>query len=111
MDFAGGAALQAVRRCRRLASAPFAARLVFIYCIESYKVPLHNDSFTVFYPPYLASYGMDDTELALDLTRGVPIASLCLALLAKVLPNRPGDLDLLLDLREEIIVYTEKMKE
>ena len=54
---------------------------------------------------------MDDTELALDLTRGVPIASLCLALLAKVLPNRPGDLDLLLDLREEIIVYTEKMKE
>ena len=30
MDFAGGAALQAVRRCRRLASTPGAARLVFI---------------------------------------------------------------------------------
>jgi len=47
---------------------------------------------------------MEHTELALDLTRGVPIASLCLALLAKVLPKRPGDLDLLLDLWEEALI-------
>ena len=43
---------------------------------------------------YLAeSGGIDDTELALDLAKGVPMASLCLALLAKVLPNKPGDLE------------------
>ena len=38
-----------------------------------------------------ASGCIDETEGVLDLTRG-PRTSLCLALLAKVLPNRPGDL-------------------
>ena len=51
------------------------------------------------YTTYLSGSGaLDETEEALDRAKGVPIASLCLALLEKVVPNRPGDLDLLLGL-------------
>ena len=60
-----------------------------------------------FYKMYLVmSAACDDTEDALDLTKGVPmIASLCLALPANVLQNSPGDLDLLLGLLHLLISY------
>ena len=38
--------------------------------------------------------GLEATEAGLDLRRGCPMASLCLALLANVVPVGPVDLDL-----------------
>ena len=41
---------------------------------------------------YLSLFGgLDTTEEALDLIRGLPTGSFCLALLANVLPDIPGD--------------------
>ena len=40
------------------------------------------------------SGGLETTEDALDLIKGFPTGSFCLALLANVVPATPGDLDL-----------------